>query len=265
MMDFMCSSLLKNDLIIGESSQISNYMSSELVRVSSRNIPNHIYQTNWERVYICFAEQRTVYAHDIAFKEEFNKINVDLTLEVVKKINAKEIVYFSTVELWSNCSGAISLNTDFDFEENYYTISKYKAAKILKEIENVIILYPFNFNSRYRSSNFLMGKIFQSLLCKKKIEVGNLDWNRDILHAKWVASQAEITKQSQIIGSGTYFNVREYAKDLYKKFNMNYEEYVFESSQSSQKKLTYLSSEKILYSYDQLLSDTLLDLKQAYL
>lgn len=258
-MDFMHN--VCKELIIGETSQISHYLPDSITRVSARNIPEYVFQTSWDRIYVCFAEQRTIHSHDKAYKLKFFQTNVDLTLSIIEKIKSKEIVYFSTVELWGNCTGPISLKTPFDFEENYYTTSKYEATKRLMNMEHVMIAFPFNFNSKHRSTEFLMGKVFRSLMHKEKISVGCLNWNRDILHAKWVANQAQNLKSSAIIGSGTYFNVKSYVKDLYEIFGMNFNEFVTELNESSRKKnLTYLSSDKILYSYEQLLEDTVADL-----
>lgn len=262
MMDFMHNGNFK-DLIVGETSQISKYLNKSIPRVSARNIPEHIFHTRWNRVYICFAEQRTAYSLDASYKEEFFRTNVDLTLKVIRKLKCNEIVYFSTVELWGKCQGPIELDVPFNFEENYYTVSKYEATKKLIDEDGIVILYPFNFNSRFRSDNFLMGKIFRSIAFKKSVQVGNLDWNRDILHARWVAEQSEIAKISKIIGSGTHFNVKKYVQDLYAIFGMNFQDYVIESQESgARKSLTYLRSNKILYTYEQLVADTVSDLHQ---
>lgn len=250
------------DLIIGETSQISRFLPLDAVRVSARNISPEIFEKSWNKVYICFAEQRTKFAKDIEYKELFRSINVILTLEVIRRIKAKKIVYFSTVELWGSLSGPISIDTPFNFEENYYTETKYTATNFIKEIESAIVLYPFNFNSRFRTKDFLFGKIFDSILSLTKIEVGNLDWDRDILHASWVANSAVKSEASQIIGSGTYFNVKKYASDLYSYFGLRIDDFVNELPSFHQNKnLIYLNSSKVLYTYDDLLTDTIKDLK----
>jgi len=254
---------MHNDLIIGDTSQISKYMSNDIKKISARNISSEIFEKHWNRVYFFFAEQRTVFAKNRDYKELFKKVNVDLTLDIARKISCKKLVYLSTIELWNKCSGQIDLSTPQNFEENYYTITKFEATKQISLMDNSIVLYPFNFNSKHRSEDFLFGKIFQSVLTKKKISVGNLNWNRDILHANWVANIASNSQSSGMIGSGTYCNVKTYVKDIYKMFNLKYEDYVSEDvSVDPKQSLIYLKSNSIHYSYEQLLIDTDKDLRE---
>ena len=70
----------------------------------------------------------------------------------------------------------------------YYTESKLMLTETVKNRENIITVYPFNFNSKFRSETFLFGKIFDSIINRKKIEIGSTYYYRDILHAKYVAS-----------------------------------------------------------------------------
>ena len=138
-----------SDLIIGGSSQIAKYMPENYHRVSGRIIPEYVFNYPWKRVYICFAEQRTALADNKRFKSEFYDVNFHKTLAVINKLTAQTIVCFSTTELWNMCHGAIDLQTPYNFKENYYTDSKLLLTNTLKERENVITLYPFNFNSRF--------------------------------------------------------------------------------------------------------------------
>lgn len=256
------NSTSSNDLLIGETSQISRYMSSGLRRISSRNICDEVYETEWDSVYIAFAEQRTRLSEDIRFKEDFFRVNVDMTLEVVRKIRSKRIVYFSTTELWNNCEGQIDLDTPYNFRQNYYTDSKFLTTSKLSELENVVILYPFNFNSVYRSQDYLFGKVFHSILNLERIELGNLDMRRDILHAKWVAEVSSQALTSQIVGSGTCFSVRKYIHDVYSRCGLDPQQYIVESDQMNRHANTlYLKSSKILYSYEKLMGDTIDDIQ----
>lgn len=252
------------DLIIGDTSQVAQYMPSEIVRVSSRNVPEEVFEKKWRKVYLCFAEQRTIHARDSNFRDDFESVNVRLTLDLVKKIAADSIVYFSTVELWNRHDGAIDLKVPFDFDENYYTASKFKATKALQQIENVRVLYPFNFNSRHRSSDFLLGKVFKALMNEEKTRVETLNLNRDILHASWVARQAQDAEATKIVGSGTYFNVREYINDVCCRLGKPIERFIEEADTSfQQKSLIYLKSETVHYTYTKLLNDTVQDLTQT--
>lgn len=251
----------RQDLIIGGSSQVARYMPSNYHRVSGRSIPEYVFSHKWNRVYICFSEQRTSLANDKNYKSEFYDINVYKTLAVISKLSAKKIIYFSTTDLWNMCNGAIDLSTPYNFKENYYTDSKWLLTTKLMSMENVIGLYPFNFNSKFRSETFLFGKIFHSITSKKKIEIGNTHFYREILHAKYVASMAIEAKTSSIIGSGRLVYVNDYIRDLYKFAKLDYDRLVTESDISWRPRATYwLKSASCQYSYDNLLKDSMQDL-----
>ena len=252
------------DLIVGSSSQISHYLPCEMQRVSSRDIPEEIFEKQWESVYLTFAEQRTRYAADKNYREDFYRVNVDMTLSVARRLRARRIIYYSTVELWSSLDGAISLETPFDFVQNYYTDSKHVATEKLRQIENVKVLFPFNFNSIYRSEDYLFGKIFSSVRERKIVEVGNLDMKRDILHAKWVAEQSLLAKEDRIIGSGTYYDVRKFVRDVYAGCGLDPDKLLVENGEPNRhNRVLYLGSEKILYNYETLLRDTINDIENT--
>lgn len=252
------------DLILGDTSQLSHYMPNGLVRVDSRNIPNEVFDRKWNRVYLLFAEQRTIHNNDSKYKHDFYNTNVDLTIQVAKRLKADVIVYFSTTELWNLLEGAITIDTTYQFEQNYYTDTKYMATVEMKKLENVLILYPFNFNSVHRSEDYLFGKVFASVLNERKIKVGNLDIVRDLLHASWVANRSIIADCSQIIGSGTYFNVRQYIRDVYQGCGLSPDDLLEETSEfATQKKLFYLKTDEVLYDYAQLLRDTIHDIRNT--
>jgi hypothetical protein len=90
---------------------------------------------------------------------------VDLTFKTLDflKNRCSRIIVFSTCELWNKHFGGINPETPMNFYETNYTKSKFEMTKrILNNREsypNVIILYPFNFNSTERSKDFLFGKI----------------------------------------------------------------------------------------------------------
>jgi len=252
------------DLVIGETSQIAHYFPKNIVKVSSRNVPNEIFEVSWNRVYLCFAEQRTRYAKNLEYKESFDNINVLMTLDIAQRLKANQIIYYSTTELWNACSCAISLNLDFNFESDYYTDSKHRATVQILKLENSVILYPFNFNSSYRSSDYLFGKIFSSIQRRERVQVGNLDQNRDILHASWVAKQSLGADSHRIIGSGSFINVKNYVIDLYNHFGLSFNELVSEDADFLiQKKPIYLESDKVMYTYSELLKDTVDDLQNT--
>ena len=47
------------NLVIGNTSQLAHYFPTDMVKISSRNIPSDIFNTTWDSVYLCFAEQKT--------------------------------------------------------------------------------------------------------------------------------------------------------------------------------------------------------------
>lgn len=252
------------DLIIGCTSQISHFLPEKMVRISSRDCREEIFDTSWENVYLAFAEQRTRHSNDSNFKDDFYHVNVNMTLKFAERLKSKRVIYYSTVELWNNIDGAISLVTPFNFTQNYYTDTKYIATDRLSKMENVKILFPFNFNSTFRSEDYLFGKVVSSILNRKKIEVVNLDMKRDILHAKYVADQSVKSNGNAIIGSGTFCNVRTFIKDLYVGCGLNMHDFLIENQEPNRhSKLLYLQSEKILYSYENLLKDTIDDIQST--
>jgi hypothetical protein len=252
------------DLIIGATSQVAQYMPAEILRISSRNIPEWVYEKEWNRVYVCFAEQRTAYATNNNYRDLFYNINVGLVLQCVKKIKSKKIIVFSTTELWNECSGAITLDTPFCFKENYYTESKLIMTTECKKIDKVIVVYPFNFNSIHRGEVFLFGKIFSSIKNKTLIEIGNTYFYRDVLHARYVAKRITEVKKDAIIGSGRVIYINDYIRDLYKGFNLVYEKYVKEdlNNKNTARSIFWLKSAERQYTYENLLIDSMKDIKK---
>lgn len=258
------------NLVIGNTSQQSFYYPKDYLKISSRNIDiSFLKENKFSSVYITFAEQR-VYDKNI----DYITPNYLYTMQIIDSLieNCEKIVVFTSCELWSNKTGIVRLDTDFDFNvKNEYTISKLllnnqiKTLRTTNQLYNkVVIIHPFNFNSAYRSKYFLFGKIFDSILNKKKINVGNLDFYRDVIHAKFLVQKVIETKSDLIVGSGKLFNIREFVIDLYKSFGLDYFDLVTENKNN-------LSGDKLLrasvdwdYSYQDLLNDTIDDLKKYY-
>ena len=254
--------LSEKNLIIGETSQVARYLPDSYARVSSRNIPNSIYAEKWDKVFLCFAEQRTFLSNTKRYKEEFYSINCDLTLELIEKIQSKKKVFFSTSELWNNNTGPISMNDEWNYRENYYTDSKRKITEKVMGYEDVITIFPFNYNSSYRREGFLFGKIFDSIVSRKKIKVGDLNFHRDMMHPKYFAQQVEISNESCLIGAGKAFGVREYIMDLYKGMGMDVSEYLEEEKNNLKRNVFYAKIETN-YEYEDLLKDTIDDLQNT--
>jgi nucleoside-diphosphate-sugar epimerase len=219
-----------NNLVIGNTSQLSNYFPENYEKISSRNLDfNKIKEKKYDRIYLLFAEQRTFLNETLEF---FNKINYDYTIEVIDKLkdHADRIVIYSTSELWNNCDGCASVEDPYNYNETPYIKSKELMCNHIKEnrtkYKNVIIVYPFNFNSVYRKEGFLFGKIYKSLLNDEKISIGNIDFNRDLIHPKTIVDNSIKTDKDILIGSGELINVKNFIQDLFNLHNKKFEDYI---------------------------------------
>jgi nucleoside-diphosphate-sugar epimerase len=227
--------MIKNSLVIGKTSQLSYFFPSEYDRISSRDI-NFSNIKNYDKIYITFAEQRTFLNETEKF---FTDINVDYTLEVINKIKhlCNRVVVFSTSELWNDYEGPVSLDLKFKYNYSPYIKSKeILSEQILSNrhlYPNVDIIYPFNFNSPYRKEGFLFSKIFKSIITKEKISVGDLDFNRDIIHPEIIIKNSISSNGDLLIGSGQAIAIKKFITILYEKFDLDPEEYIFFDSNNN--------------------------------
>lgn len=258
-------------LVIGKTSQLAHYFPEDYIKISSRDIDlNYLKNNSWDSVYITFAEQR-IYDKGI----DFITPNYLYILQIINALleNSKKIVCYTTCGLWNDLSGYITLDTKPKFEtwNNEYVISKLllwnkitELRKVNSLYEKVIFMHPFYFNSVYRSEYFLFGKIFNSIIKKQRIEVGNLDFYRDMVHTKFVVKKSIEQSQDTMMGAGKLFNIKDFVKDLYEMNNMDFSYFVKENNP-----LTFVSKERLMmakvpwsYTYQDLLSDTQIELKQ---
>lgn len=258
------------NLIIGNTSQQSYYYPQDYVRISSRNVDmNYLSSNRFGSVYIAFAEQR-IYDKNI----DYITPNCTYTLDIIDNLlnSADRIVTYTSCELWSNSTGEIDINTEPIFNpSNQYTMSKLILLKEIKKMrlidnryDKVVILHPFYFNSIHRSEYFLFGKIFKSIINKEKIQVGNLDFHRDMVHAKFLVKKSMELREDSMVGSGKLFNVRKFIMDLYSHFDMDYFEYVSEDmTQHSNDNKLIKAKVDWSYTYDDLLQDTIQDIKNG--
>lgn len=261
-----------NNLVIGNTSQLSKYFPKDYVKLSSRNIDKKFIQNKiWDRIFLCFGESRKF----ITDEKLYDEVNFEYTISLINDILpfSKKIVVYSTCELWNKHTGQIGLNTPFDFYKTNYTKSKFKLTKYLlenkKKYHNVILIYPFNFNSTYRNQNFLFGKIFNSIVNEEKIEIGNTYFYRDIIHPKYVVKKSIDTNENLVVGSGRLIFVNDFIRDLYKAFNLDYDLYVIENinkfNEHEKVNEYYLESQNYLYNYDTLLNETIDEIKEKKL
>jgi nucleoside-diphosphate-sugar epimerase len=222
--------LTKPSLVIGNTSQLSHYFPDSYQKISSRNIDfDNLCLRKYDKVFLLFAEQRTFLNES---EEFFTKINFDYTLEVINKFKdiSNKIIIYSTSELWNNYNQCVSLNDKYDYDYSPYIKSKEILCNYINSnrnvYHNVVIIYPFNFNSIHRKGGFLFGKIFDSILNNKKISIGNINFDRDLTHPKIIVDVSLNADKDCVIGSGELINVQNFVEDIFKKLNKNIKDYI---------------------------------------
>jgi hypothetical protein len=250
------------NLVIGNTSQVSYYFPEKYEKISSRDIDYVYYKDKkYDRIYICFAEQRTYLNNE----DIFDDINVDYTMKVVKffKNICNKIIIYGTSELWNGYNCPVTIDYDFMYARTNYIYSKDLMVKYLKNMDDdkIIILHPFNYNTPYRKGGFLFAKIFDSIINKKQIEIGDTYFYRDIIHPKYVVERSILSQSDEIIGSGRLTHVNDFIRSLYSYFNMDYNYYVKENigHLSTNRNIFYLKSQKCLY--NNLFNDTVKDIE----
>jgi len=260
------------NLIIGSTSQLSHYFPKDYIRISSRDVDfNYLKENVWDNVYLTFGEMR-LYDNSL----DFLTPNYTYTLNIIDSLleNSNRIVVYTSGELWNKCIGRI----DHTQELNYfagkcgYLPSKEKLMRGilgLREVDEkynkVIMIHPIYFSSVYRiyRDYFLFGKIFDSILNLKKIEIGDTYSHRDIVHTKYVVEKSMSATDDMMVGSGRLYFVNDFIRDLYEHFNMEYDEYVTENlsvkRKNNSEKLYYVNTDDH-YSYERLLKDSIDDI-----
>lgn len=252
------------NLVIGKSSQLAHYFPEDYTKISSREMDfNYLKKNSWNAAYITFAEQR-IYDANI----DYIAPNYTYTLQVIDALleNCNKIVCYTSCELWNELTGYVSLDTPAKFYpiNNEYSISKLllwnkiiELRKLSNLYNKVIFMHPFYFNSVHRGKYFLFGKIFDSIINKKKIQVGNLNFYRDMVHAKFVVQKSIELSGDTMIGAGKLFNVRDFVKDLYQLNEMDFGSFVEENATMPiGKPKPIMAKVGWDYTYQNLLSDT---------
>ena len=215
----------KTSLVIGNTSQLSYYFPNNFEKISSRDIDfTKLCSKKYDKVFLLFAEQRTFLNESDDF---FIKTNFDYTLEVINKFKdiSNKIIIYSTSELWNKYEGCITLNDKYDYNYSPYIKSKEILCNYINNnrdiYNNVIIIYPFNFNSIHRKEGFLFGKIFDSILNNKKICIGDINFERDITHPKIIVDISLKTEKDCVVGFGNLINIQKFVEDIFTKLNKN--------------------------------------------
>lgn len=256
------------NLVIGNTSQLSHFFPDDYEKISSRNIDmNYLRYNQWDSVYLTFAEQRTNMD-----EADFMTPNFIYTRDILENLvgSSRKIVIYGTCELWNKRIGCVYPDDEFDYEyHNDYCLSKEKLIKYIYYRrkngwwKNVIIIHPFNFNSTYRRLDFLFGKVFNCLINKEPIEIGNTYFYRDMVHTKYVVERSINATKDEMVGSGRLFFINDFIRDLFKHFDMNYDKYVKDNNVKKSRhseKLFYSYQDKI-YTYDMLMKDTIEDIE----
>tara|TARA_X000001388_G_C2218387_1_gene118188 strand:- start:100 stop:861 length:762 start_codon:yes stop_codon:yes gene_type:complete len=244
------------NLIIGNTSQLAQYMPTDFDRVSSRNI-NVSEIKDYNKIYVCFAEQRT-FDNDL----DFDKINYDYTLSLFDELTAKcdKIIFYSTAMLWENLE-QYGISDEFSYnEENKYLKSKERITKELKKRKNVILHYPCNFNSTKRKGGYLFHKLMSACI-GEKIQTGNLDFNREMVHTKYIAQRSLNSEQSEIIAPGFLINLFNFFGDVLNHFGVreNWSSVYMENKEKKHDSRHKNIDSK--YDYDNLLNDVIFDIE----
>jgi GDP-D-mannose dehydratase len=254
-----------NNLIIGNTSQLSYYFPESYEKISSRNLNLDLIKSkNYDSIYLLFAEQRTFLNEDLDF---FLKVNFDYTIKLIDELKdiSKKIVIYSTSELWNNYDGCVSVTDPFNYNETPYIKSKEMLCNYInnnrEKYNNVVIIYPFNFNSIYRKDGFLFGKIYKSLTTGEKISIGNIDFYRDITHPKIIVENSISANEDMLIGTGELFSIKKFVYDIFTLYNKNADDYISfeESNNLKNKRMGYFSCNKFS-TYDDLLNLSIKDI-----
>lgn len=254
-----------NNLVIGNTSQLAFYFPADYEKISSRNINLDLYKNKfYDRVFLCFAEQRTFLENSQPIL--FYETNVKYTLSLIDffKDRCNKVIVYGTSELWNKYEGPIDVNFLFKYNSTVYIDSKHQMCNEIKNnnYKNVIVLHPYNFNSIYRKAGFLFSKIFDSIINKTKIEIGDTYFYRELIHPKYVVERSILAEEDEIIGSGRLIFVNDFIRKLYLKSGLKYEDYVTENFNNNLyiiRKINYLDSK--IPKYTNLINDTLDDFK----
>ncbi len=254
------------NLVVGNTSQLFPYFKEydpNILGVSSRNFNyDDLKKYNFNKAFLVFAEQQIHLNESVDF---FSKTNVDYTLEVINKLkqNTNTIIIYLSSDMWDLCEGGITLNTPFKNRKTSYIISK---EMLKKEVENlrlkegldIRIVYPFNFNSPYRRPNFVFYKFMDIIMNKNKIQVGDLDFERDIVHPKIIVDRSFNCIGDEIIGSGVLTHVKTFYSEILKHFGFDYNEYVtehFDNFPNMRKTFYYETQNKYLNLFEDTIED----------
>ena len=217
--------------------KLNLYKKKEILDLIKKTKPNNIYY---------LAGQSSI---DKSFKNPKETIMSNFNgcknvLEVLKEIKfSGKFLNTASSEIFGNQKGFKSLNKKLKPVSPYgkaklksFNLTKNFRKKFKLKTYNAIL---FNCDSILRPKNFVIPKICLSAIKafdgqKEKIKFGDLDVVRDW---GWVEEYVEgiykITQKKPddiIIASGKYFKLKDLIKYAYKFFNLNWEDYIIQTS-----------------------------------
>tara|TARA_R110000796_G_scaffold106618_1_gene217079 strand:+ start:12655 stop:13620 length:966 start_codon:yes stop_codon:yes gene_type:complete len=211
-----------------------------LTRIISEVMPDEIYNlAAMSHVRISFDMP--------SFTIQTNALGVLNLLEVYRTVVPTAKFYqASSSEMFGNSvdeDGVQRLTTPMN-PVSPYGCAKLLAFNLVKHYRNAYGLHAcngilFNHESPRRSSNFVTNKIVKAAVeikkgIRDKLELGNLDSYRDWGHSKdYVKAMHKIinheTPDEWIVATGETWSVRDLAKYVFEKLDLNWEDYVVQN------------------------------------
>jgi len=167
-------------------------------------------------------------------------------IESIRKIDTSIKFFQSSSSLMYTSGENTIINESTQINPLYpYGISKasvFQLTKELREKENLFLCTGifFNHDSERRGDNFFTQKVIlglRDILNKKidKLELGNLDIQKDLSYAgdfmDGVKLQMEDTSpEDYIFGSGKLILLRDFVREAFEFFDLNYENYIISKS-----------------------------------
>tara|TARA_B100000886_G_scaffold339123_1_gene303659 strand:+ start:382 stop:1290 length:909 start_codon:yes stop_codon:yes gene_type:complete len=235
----------KNYSVFATLRRKNNYLSRKIKlifkkKLSEKIIFNIVKKVRPNKIYFLIGQSNS----NISFldpKKTF-ETNFNYFANVVEaciKLKIKpNIFYASSGEIFGSNKKQINEKTKKN-PPNPYALAKYISVIYSKYMSNYYNLnistgILFNHDSEYRSKGNLSSKIINYLNnnnFKKKLELGNIDVNRDFGLAKeYVLAMYKISQQKKrddfIIATGKPINVRNLVKYAFKIKNLDYRKYV---------------------------------------
>lgn len=252
------------NIVIGKNSQLAQYVDKlDTIFWSANEVDTEIAKKA-DKIYFFFCEQRTFLQLP---EEDYMHVNVTLTMELLTKLyNEKTDFYiYGSGDLWNNCEGGVTIDTPINYKYSPYLKSKHILTEYIldfiheKNATNIHLIHPFNFNTPHRKEGFLFYKIFDSIIYKKKITTGNLDFMRDIVHPNFILFRSQFTRRTSLVGSGNPVNIKEFVSKLYSHFDMNIHDYLTEDKAATTVHSSFFYH-KTKIRYNNLLEDTINDI-----